>query len=112
MTVMDYDFSRWRDLFFKQLLLPMVVGFFVAYRWSTPFPLLLQTLNNPSTLCRSPLFQLHVQHWPEEGSLQRPWKENSVVPAWMQKMWQESQAEGETAAGSGTANTKGKRRKL
>ncbi|ORC91533.1 uncharacterized protein TM35_000051290 [Trypanosoma theileri] len=109
MTVMDYDFSKWRELFFKQLLLPMVVGFFVAWRWSTPFPLLLQSLNNPSTLCRAPLTQVHLLHRAAEGSLQRPWQEDSVVPEWLQKIWQQSQPEEETV--SGAPNTKGKRRK-
>ncbi|RNF23772.1 uncharacterized protein Tco025E_02732 [Trypanosoma conorhini] len=111
MTVADYDFSKWRALFFMKLLLPLVVGQFVASRWETPFPLLLQCAMNPVTMFRSPLFQLHVLERREEGDFVRPWKEESAVPAWLQQMWDTFQAN-ESATNSGSPTLKNKRRRL
>ncbi|ESL06772.1 hypothetical protein TRSC58_05550 [Trypanosoma rangeli SC58] len=109
MTVADYDFSKWRFLFFTKLLLPVVVGYFVASRWGTTFPLLIQCAINPAMLCRFPLFQIHVLSRREEGDLVRPWKEESVVPEWMQQMWDTYQAN-EAATASGSPTSRNKRR--
>ncbi|KEG10499.1 hypothetical protein DQ04_03641060 [Trypanosoma grayi] len=110
MTTWEYDSSRWRTLFFSKLLLPVAVGLFVASRWNTPFPLLLQCISNPNTVYRFPLFQLHLLHKPEEGKLVRPWKEESVMPEWMQQIWQQSQPSEETPAPGSPAH-KNKKRK-
>ncbi|RNF00891.1 hypothetical protein TraAM80_07357 [Trypanosoma rangeli] len=111
MTVADYDFSKWRVLFFTKLLLPVAVGYFVASRWGTTFPLLLQCAVNPSMLCRFPLFKIHVLGRREEGDLVRPWKDESVVPEWLQQMWDTYQTnEAATASTSGSASSRNKRR--
>ncbi|PBJ73473.1 hypothetical protein TcG_07350 [Trypanosoma cruzi] len=110
MTVAGYDFYEWRSLFFTKLLLVVAVGHFVASRWGTPFPLLLQCTTNPFTVWRSPLFQLHVLGRQEEGKLLRPWKEESTLPEWLQRGWRQFGAD-EEAAAAGSPTPRNRRRK-
>lgn len=97
----EYDLGKLRELVMTKIGISAAISSLIATRYSMPFPLLLQSLNNPKAVYYSELFQIYVLGRREEGSLVRPWTESSMVPEWMSNMW--AQGEKDAAKITGTA---------
>lgn len=110
----EYDCSRLRDLFFSKVGLSTGISIFVATRFGIPFPLLLQCLNNPKAIYDSELFQIYVLGRPEENELARPWKDHTMVPEWIGKIWSMGEKDSESMFSNGGSSgvSKSSRRKV
>ncbi|KAG8343391.1 hypothetical protein TRVL_05788 [Trypanosoma vivax] len=106
-SVVEYDLSKWRELFFTKFLLPTVVGLFMCWRFELSFPMLVQCLSNPLAAWCSPVVRIYLRGHADTGSLARPWKEDMVVPEWLQRVWQEAEVDSEGLV-SGQSGARGK----
>lgn len=98
----EYDLGKLRDLTVTKIGLSAAVSSFVASRYGIPFPLLLQSLNNPKAFYNSELFRVYVRGEKAEGELQRPWKDSSMVPEWAKDLWSQGEKDSEKlVSGSG-----------
>ncbi|KAG5495165.1 hypothetical protein JKF63_02219 [Porcisia hertigi] len=101
----EYDLGKLRELIVTKIGLSAALSAFLASRYGIPFPLLLQSLNNPKALYQSELFRVYVGGERAEGELQRPWKEASMVPEWAKLFWSQGEKElSELRGSSGLAS--------
>lgn len=100
----EYDLGKLRDLLVNKTGMSAAISAFVASRYGIPFPLLLQSLNNPKAIYQSELFRVYVMGEKAEGDLQRPWPESGVLPAWAKDLWSQGERDSEKMlAGNGSA---------
>ncbi|RHW67548.1 Phosphate transport (Pho88) [Trypanosoma brucei equiperdum] len=108
MTVSDYDFGKWREMFFLKMMLPVCIGLFVALRWEMPLVLLVQCVTNPIVAWNAPVTQLYLRGFKEEGPLVRPWKDEVATVEWMREMFGLAREEQDKFL-SGQNGTKGRK---
>jgi len=96
----EYDLGKLRELMMTKIGISAALSALIASRYGMPFPLLLQSLNNPKAVYYSELFEIYVLGRREEGRLVRPWTESSMIPEWMASMW--NQGEKDAAKITGT----------
>ncbi|KPI89498.1 hypothetical protein ABL78_1374 [Leptomonas seymouri] len=101
----EYDLMKLRDLLVTKTAISAAISGFLAVRYGMPFPLLLQSLNNPKALYQSELFRIYVRGEKAEGELQRPWTEAGVLPEWAKSLWAQSERDSEKLLSSGSGTT-------
>ncbi|KAK7202041.1 Phosphate transport (Pho88) [Novymonas esmeraldas] len=100
----EYDLGKLRDLTVTKIGLSAAISAFAASRYGIPFPLLMQSINNPKALFQSELCRVYLRGEKPEGELQRPWKEASMIPEWAKSLWAQGEKDSEKLlAGSGLA---------
>eukprot|EP00796_Vickermania_ingenoplastis_P011920 gene11920-8201_t len=114
-TCWRYDLGCLFELLLYKIAMPAGVSVFMGRKYGLFFPLLIQCWSNPKAVYSNELVQIYILGREPVGTLQRPWKQNNVVPDWLSKMWAESEEEvSKKAAAEGTktavATKKGKRK--
>ncbi|KPA81132.1 hypothetical protein ABB37_04480 [Leptomonas pyrrhocoris] len=97
----EYDLGKLRDLLVTKTGMSAAISAFLASRYGIPFPLLLQSLNNPKALYQSELFRIYVKGEKAEGELQRPWAESGMLPDWAKSIWTQGEKDSEKFLSTG-----------
>lgn len=97
----EYDLGKLRDLLVTKTGMSAALSAFLAARYGIPFPLLLQSLNNPKAIYQSELFRVYVKGEKAEGELQRPWPESGVLPDWAKDLWSQGEKDSEKFLANG-----------
>jgi hypothetical protein len=101
----EYDVGKLRDLLVTKIGMSAAISAFLAARYGIPFPLLLQSLNNPKAVYQSELFRIYVKGEKAEGELQRPWAESGVLPDWAKSLWTQGEKDSEKFLSTGGGAT-------
>lgn len=101
----EYDLGNLRDLLVTKIGISAALSAFLASRYGIPFPLLLQSLNNPKAVYQSELFRIYVKGEKAEGELQRPWTEAGMMPEWVKSLWAEGEKDSEKFLATGGGAT-------
>lgn len=101
----EYDLGKLRDLLVTKTGMSAAISAFLAARYGIPFPLLLQSLNNPKAIYQSELFRIYVKGEKAEGELQRPWAESGVLPDWAKSLWTQGEKDSEKFLATGGGAT-------